>query len=276
MEAVVLSLLLTVVIAAIVWGIRQIGSAGRSQRSDEPWRETAAAGGRIVLDLVADDPSAPAIQRLAFGAGRQALHADPALDRVEVVDREGARLTIVRRDQPLPPELEIAATLHEPHRKGARGPAEIGSDEPPGARATGVAARPWSQRFDLPPAVVAAITDDERPADVIRAILATAGLDAVAHGNLVRVGDTAVVVIPDVRDGATEAINHAYLQYKQTDAEHAILVRLGYVDPEVIRRHDAATPDVRHIGAEGVQRMADAVGVGADPLAFAVGPAVLR
>jgi hypothetical protein len=139
----------------------------------------------------------------------------------------------------------------------------------------GVAQRTWVDRFDLSPAIRAEVRDPERPADVIRAILLASGQPAELHGNVVQVDDTAIVVASDVRDHATEAINRAYLQYKESSAEHGIIVRLGYVDPDVIRRHDAATPDVRHISAEGVQRMADAVALGADPLSFALGPAVL-
>jgi hypothetical protein len=281
MEAVILLVLAALVIAVVVWGLKQIGGSGPSETSPEPWKETAAAGERIVLDLEVDDPSHPSVQRLVFAAARQALDAAPALRSVEVVDRNGTVLGTVERDQPLPRELEVPATLHEPHAKRSRGPRAVPQESGQTPQMeheegpVGIPPRTWADRFDLPPAARRGVTDGERPADVIRAILAAGGVEAEAHGNVVRTGDTAIVVIPDVRDGAAEAINRAYLQYKESDAHHGILVRLGYVAPDVIRRHDQATPDVRHISAEGVQRMADAVAVGADPLAFALGPAVL-
>lgn len=282
MEAVILLVLAALVAAVVVWGLKQLGGSGPSETSPEPWKETAAAGERIVLDLEVDDPSHASVQRLVFAAARQALDAAPALDSVEVVDRNGAVLGTVERDQPLPRELEVPATLHEPRAKRSRGPQAVPRSagqtpqlEHEEGGPVGIPPRSWADRFDLPPAARQGVTDGERPADVIRAILAAGGLDAQARGNVVQAGDTAVVVIPDVRDGAAEAINRAYLQYKETGAQHGILVRLGYVAPDVIRRHDRATPDVRHISADGVQRMADAVAVGADPLAFALGPAVL-
>jgi hypothetical protein len=282
MEAVILLVLAALVVAVIVWGLKQIGGSGPSPTSPEPWQDTAAAGERLVLDLSVDDPQHPSVQRLVHAAARQALASSPDVDTVEVLDRNGMHLGTVERDAPLPRELEVPATLHEPHAKRSRGPRAV-PQEGGGAPQmeheqgpVGVAPRTWVDRFDLSPAIRAAVRDPERPADVIRAILAAGGLEPELHGNLVRLDDTAIVVVSDVRDGASEAINRAYLQYKETDARHAIIVRLGYVDPDVIRRHDAATPDVRHISAEGVQRMADAVTLEADPLAFALGPAVLR
>lgn len=282
MEAVILLVLAALVVAVIVWGLRQIGGSGPSPTSPEPWQDTAAAGERLVLDLSVDDPQHPSVQRLVYAAARQALAASPDVMTVEVLDRNGMHLGTVERDAPLPRELEVPATLHEPHAKRSRGPRAVPQEGGAAPQMeheqgpVGVAPRTWVDRFDLSPEIRAAVRDPERPADVIRAVLAAGGLQPELHGNLVRLDDTVIVVVSDVRDGASEAINRAYLQYKDTDARHAIIVRLGYVDPDVIRRHDAATPDVRHISADGVQRMADAVTLGADPLAFALGPAVLR
>jgi hypothetical protein len=43
---------------------------------------------------------------------------------------------------------------------------------------------------------------------------------------------------------------------------------------EDVHRREMLAPHVLHAGPDGIQRMADAVAVGADPLRFAVAPAV--
>jgi hypothetical protein len=279
MEAAIVVVIVMIVAAAIFWGMRR-SAPERKPAVEEPWKNTSPTGERVVLDLVASDPDHPSVKRLAFDAGRQALEGSPDVDRVEVVDREGTLITTVERDQPLPKELAVPATLHEPHARASRAPSAVpreggGMPQVEHDPAAQVPARLFADRFDLGPAIRDRIRDPESPTDVIRAVLAAGGHSPTVDRDLIRVGETAVVVIPDVRDGAKEAINHAYLRYKETDAQHAILIRLGYVAPDIVRRHDAATPDVRHASSDAVQRMADAVAIGADPLAFAVGPSVI-
>ncbi len=53
------------------------------------------------------------------------------------------------------------------------------------------------------------------------------------------------------------------------------MVTVGLLDPSDLRRREILAPNVHHVAHDGVQRMADAVAVGADPLAFALGKVVL-
>jgi hypothetical protein len=242
----------------------------------------AAAGERLVLDLSVDDPQHPSVQRLVHAAARQALAASPDVGSVEVFDRDGTHLGTVERDAPLPRELEVPATLHEPHAKRSRGPSAVPQeggatpqmehDQGP----VGVAPRTWVDRFDLPPAARAAVRDPERPADVIRAILVAGGQEPELHGNLVRVDDTAIVVVADVRDGALRGDQPglpAVQGHRRAARDHrpARLRRPGGHPPA--RRSDARrAPHQRRGGPAHGGRVA----LGADPLAFALGPAVLR
>jgi hypothetical protein len=94
-------------------------------------------------------------------------------------------------------------------------------------------------------------------------------------GDLLHVGDTAVVVLrPPGPTVTPEALNHAFLRIQQSGASRGLVVALGYLDVNEVRRREMLAPQVLHVGPEGVQRMADAVALGADPLRFAVAPAL--
>lgn len=49
----------------------------------------------------------------------------------------------------------------------------------------------------------------------------------------------------------------------------------GRMDPADLGRREFLAPELRHVGARAIQRMADAVSIGADPLAFASAPPVI-
>lgn len=271
-----------VFLAAVVLGLaRRAGQAGpRTPRGS--WEEPAT-GGVIVLDLDIEDPDDPTVRRLVEDAGRRALVTHPDLDEVEVRSRAGVVLATVPRAQPVRTEATIPDQLHEPHAPRRHAPDPVA---PAGATRerrvheddvdVHVPDRPFAERFVLPEAVRRAVRDPDRPIDVVVAILEAAGHPVERQGDVVVAGDTAVAVVPHLRHGTEDALTRAFMHLRDTPASRGIVIRLGYVDPEDIRRREAAAPDVRHVTADAIQRMADAVSLGGDPLAFAIGPAVRR
>jgi hypothetical protein len=136
--------------------------------------------------------------------------------------------------------------------------------------------RPFADRFVLTDEVRAAVRDPERPIDLVAAILQVAGRPVERQGDVVVSGDTAVAIVPHLAHGMEDAMTRAFMHIRDTAAERGVVIRLGYVDPDEVRRREGAAPDVRHVTADAIQRMADAVALGGDPIAFAIGPAVRR
>jgi hypothetical protein len=272
----------------VAFGVWRIRPSTQTAAGPAPWSDADPAGERVVLDLVVTDPDQPSVQRLVQDAGARTLARSPDIEKVEVVDREGRRLGVIRRTDPLPKEPDVPAELHEPHVRRSRTPDPLAG----GSAGGGPAAVPWPEasqgdidmsvpgrtfadRFDLPPSVTDLLADRDHPAAVVGALLAAAGRPVERHGELVLSGDVAFVVT-DVTDGAEEALTHAYFRVRDSGASHGIVIRLGYADPTLVRRRDLAAPNVRYIGLDGIQRMADAVALGADPISFAVGPPITR
>jgi hypothetical protein len=271
-----------VFLAAIVVGIVRRASDVKPAARRDRW-EDPDVGGVIVLDLDIDDPDDPTVQRLVHDAGRRALVTDPELDAVEVRSRSGAVLATVTRTQPLTPEATVPAQLREPHttRRHAPDPVapggatrearQLGPDDD-----VSVPARPFADRFVLVDEVRALVRDPERPTDLVAALLEAAGRPVDRQGDVVVSGDTAIAVVPHLAHGMEDALTRAFMHLRDTATTRGIVIRLGYVDPEEIRRREAAAPDVRHVTADAIQRMADAVALGGDPIAIAIGPAVRR
>jgi hypothetical protein len=69
-----------------------------------------------------------------------------------------------------------------------------------------------------------------------------------------------------------EMLNHAFLRVHGTGTERRLVVGFGCFDTWDVRRREIHAPDVRHVGPRGVQRMADAVALGIDPLRSVLGP----
>jgi hypothetical protein len=282
-ELLIVLIVAALVVAAIVYAVRAAGGTGSARRPAEaPWSDLEASGSRIVLDLVASDPDDESVQRLVQGAATQALAHDRELTHVEVVDREGTVLGTVHRTPKPTREVDLPPELHEPHARRSRSPdvtrpssgrprRELTRDE----RAESIADRPWAERFELPDRVLSQLDDRDHPAELIRAILHAAGRPAERHGELVLTEDVAFVTV-SMSTGADEALTRAFLRVQNSGMPHGIVVRLGYADPRLVQRRDLAAPNVRYTDAEAIQRMADALALGADPVAFAVGPRVLR
>lgn len=272
-------LLVAALVALVVWVWRRPLAP---RPATEPWDEDpSVTGARVVLDLVAKDPDDPALRRLVHETALRALRSNTTVDRVEVVDADGRVLGTEERAAPLP-EVALPAELHEPHLRRSRTPSVVPRPKARGSRApsappedVSVAARPFADRLDLPADVRRRIQRPDRVVDVVRAILEAAGRPTEVRGDVVVSGDLAVAVV-DARTDAEGALTHGFLRVQETGAPRGIVVRLGYVDPRVIRRREATAPHVRHVAVDAVQRMADAVAVGADPIAFAAAPAVRR
>jgi hypothetical protein len=278
---------LAIAVAAVFLAAVVIGLVRRAGRTTPPPRrgtwEEPETGGVIVLDLEVDDPDDPTVQRLVQDAGRRALVTHADLESVEVRSRSGATLATVTRTQPVRPEATIPDQLHEPAPPRRHTPdptAPTGATRDARARDeladVHVPDRPFADRFVLPDAVRAAVRDPDRAIDVVAAILEVAGRPVDRQGDVVVSDDIAVAVVPHLAHGMDEALTRAFLHLRDTAAPRGVVVRLGYVDPAEIRRREAAAPDIRHVTADAIQRMADAVALGGDPIAFAIGPAVRR
>jgi hypothetical protein len=267
-----------VVVALALWAWRSI-APGRGGPARSSWERDQVSGTRITLDLGDVDPDAPAVQRLVREAAHRVLARDPSLDEVEVVDRDGRTLARERRPSPLPPEVSVPEALREPHARGRHAPSPVGRDEGghlsvvPGAPPE-VRSIPLAERYELSLGIRARLQELDDGAGLLEAILAEAGREPTRDGDVVRCGDVAIAVV-DVQGDPERALSHGFLRIDATDATRGIVLRLGFVDPVAIRRREAAAPHVRHVGPDAIQRMADAAAAGADPIAFAVGPATI-
>ena len=284
MHLLVVLFLVAVLVGLALWFVAgPRTTTSRREASDLPPAEVQS-GGRVVLDLEAADPDHPSVRRLVDGAAQRALDATPTLRRVEVVDRQGRRLGVREVSTPLTRTSELPASLHTPHLRPSRAPDPLrsqgrGETDASSAgrfREAGlsaveqkVAPRPFAARFELPDEVRDRISDPDHPAAVVAALLTAAGRPVERRGDLVLSGDLAIAVAL-VDGGSAAALTRAFLRVSDTGAPRAIVIRLGYVDPFEVQRRQAAAPDVRHVDSDAIQRMADAVALGADPVAFAV------
>jgi hypothetical protein len=274
----VVAVFLVAIIIGLLLRLRQLQPAKERGRWDDP-----QVGGVIVLDLDVDDPNDPTVQRLVLDAGRRALVTDPQLRSVEVRSRSGAVLATVPRSQPVGAEATIPEELRHPHAPRHHVPDPVapgGATREARQHDTGgdvhVPDRPFADRFVISDAIRAAVRDPDRPTDLVAAILRTAGRPAERQGALVVSDDVAIAIVPHLSHGMDDALTRAFMHIRDTSATRGIVIRLGYVSPDEIRRREAAAPDVRHVTADAIQRMADAVALGGDPITFAIGPAVRR
>lgn len=250
------------------------------------------AGRRAVLrlEIGAVDPRSDAVARLLDDAAGRVFAHFPDVDEVEVRSTEGSVLGVRRRHGEHP--VAIPGTLHEPHPPPHRVP-DVGSvladdrsvgtpgwsETTPAAHASDAGSlapphRPLADRFELPAPVRARIDDPDDPVSIVRALLEEAGLAPAVHADVLRVGDDAVVV---VRAGIgepvpAEALNRAYLRFRESGARRGVVVTPGFVPPHDVRRRESFDASLLHAGPDGIQRMADAVAIGANPLRFAAAP----
>lgn len=271
-------LALLVVAGIVVWLVRAPAPELRERGS---WHEGEVAARRIALDLGASDPDHPSVERLVQDVARRALREDPELDEVEVTDRDGTVLGRLARPSPLAPGPTLPEQLHEPRARTDHTPRVVGGPssswgelpEPDQDVDISVPGTLFADRFDLPDHVRRRVTDPERPIEVVRAILEAAGRPVHLDRDVAVTGDTAIAIVSVLRTG--EELSEAFMRVHASGAARGVIIRLAYADPELIRHREAAAPHVRHVTAEGIQRMADAVEAGGDPVEFAAGPVVL-
>jgi hypothetical protein len=283
--------------AVVAFGLIALARVRRLEAPPTPAAPAAVLERRavVVLDVDRADPGSQAVQRLVREAAGRVFAAMPDVEEVEVRARDGRVLGRVPRVTPEPRLISVPEFLYEPHIPRRRGPdlsGHLGEDEPfvppretaetalP-ARSAEVAAevpaeppRPFAERVDLDPAIRSAIRDPNDPMDVIRAILEVGALHVERDDELLRVDGMAIVAVRAVDGGIHEALNHAYRRIESSGAERGLVVSLGHVATEEIRRRELLAPHVLHTGLAGVQRMADAAALGADPVRFAIAPAL--
>lgn len=237
----------------------------------------------VTLEVDEADPASPAVQRLVHETALAIFRAAPDAREVEVRTRAGTILGRVSREAPPPRELTFSPLLHEPQIRRTHVPDVLGglygSEPAPNpirdAQTSGDVApphRPLMDQFDLPEAVRTGIGDPDDPIDLVRAILEAASMRCEIDGDLIQVGESALVILRASGDVVIghEALNHAYLRVVQSGAQRGLVIALGFMDPREVKRREMLAPQVLHAGPDGIQRMADAVSLGADPLRFAV------
>jgi len=248
----------------------------------------------VVLDLDHAGSTGRPAERLVHEIATRIFASLPDAQEVEVRARDGSVLGRSTRVVPPPREIWLPEFLHEPHPRRHPGPdlwEHLAEDEPfllppregPAVQSPTPAPRPGPpresgrpivERFDLVPGIRSRVRNPDDARDVVRSILQAGGLDVEVTDDLLQVNELAIVVVR-IADGAThEALNHAYLQIAASGSKRGLVISLGHVDVDEIRRREMLAPHVLHTGFAGVQRMADAVALGADPIRFAVGPAL--
>jgi hypothetical protein len=280
---------------AVVLALRRLGMRRRNAattQSPPPGIVVRAEDHRVValLDIEGAEPNAAPVRRLVREVAARVFRVMPTAEEVEVRSGVGALLGVVGRTSaggrgaPAPEVM-----LLEPHVPRSRGPDlsahlwEQEQDEPP-VPVPPVAPtfslppsppHPFADRFDLTEEIRSRIVDADDPVGLVRAILEAAGIEVEVDEDLLRAGEVAVVVIdPHGVSVPREMLNHAFIRIERSGASRGLVIGLGVLDVDDVRRREMWAPHILHSGREGIQRMADAVAVGADPLRFAAAPAL--
>jgi hypothetical protein len=274
-------LLLTAVLVAAIAFRSFRRSAGPGAGSALAVSATHVAA--VTLEVDEADPGPPAVQRLVNETALGIFRAAPDAQEVEVRTRAGTILGRVSREAPPPRELTSSPLLLEPHIRRAHVPDVLGGlyeTEPApkpmrDLQSSGELAPPHPpllDQFDLPETVRTEIHDPDDPVDLVRAILEAAGVRHEIDGDLIVAGESAVVILRASGDVVVghDALNHAYLRVLRSGAQRGFVIALGFMDPREVKRREMLAPQILHAGPEGIQRMADAVSLGANPLRFAI------
>ena len=282
---IILWILVGVVLLTAAIAVLMLRPSTRSAapRNGSPLTVDASHVATVTLEVDDVDPASPAVQRLVRETALGILRTAPDAREVVVRARTGAILGRVGRETPMPREVMDSPALHEPHVRRTHVPDVLGglygSEPAPDltrdrhtAGELAPAPRPLTDQFDLPAAVRAAIRDPHDPIDLVRAVLQAAGVPHEVDGDLIRVGESALVVVRASGDVVVghEALNHAYLRIARSGAQRGLVIALGFMDPREVKRREMLAPQILHTGPDGIQRMADAVSFGADPLRFAI------
>jgi hypothetical protein len=283
-----------VVISMVVLGLVALAGV-RRPASAPPEVPTVSVERRavVVLDVEHSSSTSPAGQRLLHETAARVFAALPDCEEVEVRARDGSVVGRSARVVPEPRVISLPQFLSEPHSPRHHGPdlsGHLGEDEPfrpppregPFELTTLVSRvtpsreprRPIVERFDLLPAIRGLVRNPDDLVDILRAILEAGGLAVDVDDDLLRADGLAIAVVRHIGGDTHEALNHAYRRIAASGAERGLVVALGCVEVVEVRRRELLAPQVLHTGFAGVQRMADAVALGADPIRFAVSPAL--
>lgn len=284
----ILLLVLTALAAVLVVGLIVTGRWSRARSALGPAAVPVVEGRAVVvLDVEGGDPETPAVRRLVRETATRTFAALPDVEEVEVRSRTGRVLGRAERRPPEPREIALPEHLFEPRAPRPSGPdlaghlTELPGPFPGEDRVTAPAgapapARPVADRFELSEAVRRALRDPDDPVDLVRAILEAAGIETEVSEGIILADDHAVVVIGarpgGIIDGAE--LSRAYLRVQRTGAPRGLVLTLGCLQPGEARRRQLLAPHVLHAGPGGIQRMADALTLGGNPLRFAAGPAL--
>lgn len=251
-------------------------------RTGSPLTVSASRVAAVTLEIDDADPASPAVQRLIREMALGIFRTAPDARDVEVRTRAGTFLGRVSRETPPPRELTVSPWLHEPHVRRTHVPDVLGglygsepAPRPRDRHTPGELApphRPLVDQFDLPEAIRARIGDPDDPIDLVRAILGAAGVRCEIDGDLIQGDESTLVILRASGDIVIghEALNHAYLRVVGSGAQRGLVIGLGFMDPREVKRREMLAPQVLHAGPDAIQRMADAVSLGADPFRFAV------
>lgn len=287
--AVVLIVVVLVLIAAAVALLLRV--RGGAPAAPVPVSGARLEGNRVIvpLDIPGADREHPAVIRLVDDAANRVFSAaaeGPAeveIEEVEVQNRDGMTLGTRRREAPR--QISLPDHLAEPRARKRHAP-EIPSEmadsagevaprpAPPDPTHVTAPERDLADRFELPDSVRSRMRDPSDLVDLLSAILETAGLEPQVDKDVLKVGDQAVVVIRS-RIGQTidpGALNTAYTHFKESGARRGVVVTPGSMSHQDVRRRQAFDPNLLHAGPDGIQRMADAAAVGANPIDFAATP----
>jgi hypothetical protein len=282
---IILWMLFGVLLTSALVALIAFRSSRRSaaSRTDPPLTVSAAGVAAVTLDVDEGDPTSPAVRRLIHETALGIFRTVPDAREVVVRTPAGTVLGRVSRETPMPRELTVPPMLHEPHVRRTHVPDVLGGlyGSEPAPRpdrdphTPGVLAPPHRSlvdEFDLPEVVRTRIDDPDDPVGLVRAILEAAAVPCEIDGDLIRVGESALVILRASGDVVIghEALNHAYLRVVRSGAPRGLVIAFGFIDPREVRRREVLAPQVLHAGPEGIQRMADAVSLGADPLRFAI------
>lgn len=289
---IVLLVVSVALVAAVIVGA--VLAQRTAQRAPAPGPEEASADREpvVVLDVERVEPDNPAVERLVREAAARVYRMLPLAEHVEVRSRTGATLGVVtRRPAPKRP-LDLPEPMTAPRTVRSRAPdlvshlAEPEEGEPPPAppapptftsAAPPPRPRPLAERFDLPPAVRDALHDANDPMALVRAILEASREAVRMEGEVLRVdGYAVVVVVPPGHVIEPGSLDHAFFSIERSGAARGLVIGMGVLDVADVRRRESLAPHVLHTGPDGIQRMADAVAIGEDPLRFAAGPAIAR
>ncbi len=280
MTEIVLVFLGVVLIAAAVYAIvRSLTSASGAPSVADA---RPATDGVLDVTLPVDDadPSSPATARLVKDAAHRALAKNPDVMVVLVRSRGGRELGRVERTIVAPATVvEMPAALLEPHAprhagpqdpvaspRAVHGPAHVRFEDAP------VRHRTLAEHFELPKTVTSRVVDPEDAVDIVRSIMEASGRPFTKDGSTFRFEDRLLIVLhtPAHVGVDSDALNAAFIRFQASRARSGVVLTAGALHGRDVHRREALAPALRHAGADGIQRMADAVAVGADPLDFVV------